>query len=197
MLPSRMLPRCAIALFVLIATHLSAANLVTNGGFESGFFAGWATIPAATGSNFGVGNTGPGTGGTGNFVAFFQASGGLNDAISQTFVTTPGSAYILSFFLNVIASAPANNDFRVFFDNTLVFSRTNINSGFGTFTIPVSTNSTLTTLRIEGRNARDTTFFDDISVNAAAVTVPETGGTALFLGLAAAGLICLRRRQLV
>src|SRR3954471_18668173 len=113
MLPSRMLHRCAIPFLLLIATHLSGANLVTNPGFETGSFSGWTTIPAATGSSFGVGNTGPGTGGSGSFIAFFQASGSLNDAISQSFVTTPGSAYILSFFLNVISATPANNDFRV------------------------------------------------------------------------------------
>src|SRR4051794_39068394 len=100
MLPSRILHRCAIPLLLLIATHLASANIIANPGFETGF-SGWTTT--ATGSSFNVGNTGPGTGGSGSSIAFFAATGSLNDAISQTFVTTPGSAYILSFFLNVIA----------------------------------------------------------------------------------------------
>jgi hypothetical protein len=193
MIPPRFRRLFAIALFLLIATHFASANLVANPGFETGNFSGWTQTSAASGSAFGVGNTGPGTGGTGSFIAFFGATGTLNDAISQSFATMPGSLYTLSFFLNVLGpSSSASNDFRVFFDNTLVFSRTDINPGFGTFTFPVLTNSSSTALRFEGRNVRGTTFLDDVSVELAAV--PETGSTLAMLSLASLSLVGLRRK---
>jgi hypothetical protein len=41
---------------LLIATaRPTSANLIVNGDFETGTFAGWTTTPAATGSDFGVG----------------------------------------------------------------------------------------------------------------------------------------------
>jgi hypothetical protein len=196
MIPPRLPRLCAIPLALLVATHFASANLVTNPGFETGTFSGWTQTPAASGSAFNVGNTGPGTGGTGSFIAFFGATGTLNDAISQSFATMPGSLYTLSFFFNLTGpSGSASNDFRVFFDNTLVFSRTDINSGFSTFTFPVLTNSSSTALRFEGRNAGGTTFFDDISVEPTiAAAVPDSGSTLAMLSLASLGLASLRRK---
>ncbi len=195
MIPPRFPRLCAIALFLLVATHFASANVVTNPGFETGDFSGWTQTSAASGSFFGVGNTGPGTGGTGSSIAFFHASGTLNDAISQSFATMPGSLYTLSFFLNVTGpSSSASNDFRVFFDNTLVFFRTDINPGFGTFTFPVLTNSSTTALRFEGRNAGGTTFFDDISVEPRIAAAPDSGSTLAMLSLALLSLVGLRRK---
>ena len=45
---------------LLIATgRPTSANLIVNGDFETGTFAGWTTTPAATGSDFGVGPVPP------------------------------------------------------------------------------------------------------------------------------------------
>ena len=197
MIPPRFPQLCAIPLVLLVATHLASADLVTNGGFETGNFSTWTQTPAASGSAFGVGNTGPGSGGSGSRIAYFGATGSLNDAISQTIATTAGSLYTLSFFVNVTGPiGAASNDFRVFFDNTLVFALSDINPGFSTFTFPVLTNSSSTVLRIEGSNARSPTFLDDVSLvpRISALAVPDSGSTLAMLSLASLGLASLRRK---
>jgi len=78
-----------------VTTGSSSANLIVNGDFETGTFAGWTTTPAPVGSFFGVGLVPPPHDTLG---AFFAASGPDFDSISQTFVTTPGAFYDLSFF---------------------------------------------------------------------------------------------------
>ena len=80
-----------------------AAELIVNGGFETGNFTGWTQSPAVSGSDFGVGQI-PHTG-TQN--AYFGATGSSFDAISQTFTTVPGASYALSFWLRDDGGSPA------------------------------------------------------------------------------------------
>jgi hypothetical protein len=95
---------------LLIATaRPTSANLIVNGDFETGTFAGWTTTPAATGSDFGVGVLPLAHDTLG---AFFSANGADFDSISQTFVTTPGASYDLSFFYQVVEpGSPPDTDF--------------------------------------------------------------------------------------
>jgi hypothetical protein len=112
-----------IAMFVLsigvllIATPRSAsANLIVNGDFETGDFTRWTVTHAPSGSNIFV-DHGPGMPGPDNtFGAFFGATGSAFDSISQTFATTPGAFYTLSFFYQVTnlgTPISANNGFDV------------------------------------------------------------------------------------
>ncbi len=71
---------------VLLA-HPVSANLITNGGFETGDFTGWAHV----GGN--VDGTNPYSG---NFAAIFFPPGG---DLQQSVATTPGASYTLNFFL--------------------------------------------------------------------------------------------------
>src|SRR5262249_37315761 len=82
-------------LLVATAGSTSADNLIVNGDFETGDFTGWTTTPAATGSNFGVTTLPPAHDTLG---AFFGATAADVDSISQTFATTPGAFYIVTFF---------------------------------------------------------------------------------------------------
>jgi hypothetical protein len=82
-----------LALFVIAGP--TSANLIVNGDFETGTFASWTTTPAPVGSDFGVGQVPPPHDTLG---AFFGAFDTDFDSISQTFVTTPGAFYGLSFF---------------------------------------------------------------------------------------------------
>ena len=88
----------AIGVLLIATPGTASANLVVNGDFETGDFTGWTTTPAATGSNFGVTTLPPAHDTLG---AFFGATAADVDSISQTFATTPGAFYIVTFFYQV------------------------------------------------------------------------------------------------
>ncbi len=88
---------CAIAIALVATGRLVSANLIVNPGFETGDFTGWTTTPAASESNFAVV---PDIVHSGTYSASFGATGTDLDAISQTFATTPGTLYDLSFLAN-------------------------------------------------------------------------------------------------
>jgi hypothetical protein len=164
------------------------ANLITNGDFETGDFTGWTVAHAASGSSIFVDHGGgPDT----TFGAIFGAVGTDFDAISQTFATTPGTVYTLTFFYRVGNIGTPNNEFRVIFGGVTVFDNLNANSGFGTFTFNVQATTALTTLEFDGRNQPAFDFLDNVSVTAG---VPDTGSTVSLLGCALLGLAALRRK---
>jgi len=147
---------------LLIATaRPTSANLIVNGDFETGTFAGWTTTPAPVGSDFGVGPVPPAHDTLG---AFFGATGADFDSISQTFVTTPGATYHLTFFYEIVEpGSPPNNGFRVLFNGVVIFENLNAISGFSPFSFPnlVATGST-TTLEFQGRNVLGFDYLDDV-----------------------------------
>ena len=162
------LANCLLAvglLLVAAAPLTSAGNLIINGDFETGTFAGWTTIPAPIGSDFGVGPVPPAHDTLG---AFFGATGPDFDSISQTFATTPGAFYDLSFFYQVVEpGSPPNNGFRVLFNNIVIFENLNAISGFGTFTFNnLQATASVTTLEFQGRNVLGFDYLDDVSVTA-------------------------------
>src|SRR5208283_5928083 len=80
----------------IVGTLSGQANLVVNGGFETGDFTDWTVTGGGNfvddGSSSGI------TPHTGNYVAEFGASGEI-DYLSQTLSTTHGASYLLSFWL--------------------------------------------------------------------------------------------------
>ena len=161
----------AIGLLLIATARSTSANLIVNGDFETGTFAGWTTIPAPFASNFGVGPVPPAHDTLG---AFFGSPGADFDSISQTFVTTPGAFYDLSFFYEVVElSSPPNNGFRVLFNNVLVFENLNAISGFGPFTFNhLQATGSTTTVEFQGRNVSNFDYLDDVSVTASAIVCP-------------------------
>jgi hypothetical protein len=153
----------AIGLLFLATAGPTSANLIVNGDFETGTFAGWTTTPAPVGSDFGVGPVPPAHDTLGAFFGAFEAD---FDSISQTFVTTPGAFYDLSFFYQVVELAsPPNNGFRVLFNNVVVFENLNAISGFGTFTFShLQATGSTTTVEFQGRNVSYFDYLDDVSV---------------------------------
>lgn len=107
------------AFLVSTTVASAAAQIVTNGGFETGDFAGWTQF----------GNTGF-SGVSGNFSglvdpfegayqAFFGQVGSTG-GIFQTLTTTPGATYDLNFFLYSFGGNP--NSFDVSWNGSSVFS---------------------------------------------------------------------------
>ena len=164
-----------IGLLFLTTAVPSSANLIVNGDFETGTFAGWTTTPAPVGSFFGVGPVPPAHDTLG---AFFAATGPDFDSISQTFVTVPGAFYDLSFFYQVVEpGSPPDNGFRVLFNGVLVFENLNAISGFGTFTFTqLQATSTTTTVEFQGRNVRNADFLDDVTVISESPSTPCVRG---------------------
>jgi hypothetical protein len=98
--------------------------------------------------------------------AFFGATGPDFDSISQTFVTTPGAFYDLSFFYQVVEPAsPPDNGLRVLFNGVLVYENLDAISGFGTFTFTnLQATGSTTTVEFQGRNVAGFDYVDDVSV---------------------------------
>ena len=119
--------------------------------------------------------------------------------ISQTFATTPGASYTLTFFYqvtNIGNPFPANNGFDVLWNGVSIggslFPQFNVNPGFATFTFHLQATGALTTLEFSGRNAPSFDFLDNVSVTG--VGVPDGGSTVSLLGCALLGLAALRRK---
>src|SRR5215472_14690463 len=153
----------AIGILFLVTAGQTSANLIINGDFETGTFAGWTTTPAPVGSFFGVGPVPPAHDTLG---AFFAATGPDFDSISQTFATTPGAFYDLRFFYQVVEpGSPPDNGFRAIFNGVVVFENLNAISGFGTFTFNhLQATGSTTTVEFQGRNVRNADFLDDVSI---------------------------------
>jgi hypothetical protein len=153
----------AIGVLLIATARPTSANLIVNGDFETGTFAGWTTTPAPVGSFFGVDHVPPAHDTLG---AFFGATGADFDSISQTFVTTPGAFYDLSFFYQVVEpGSPPDNGFRALFNNVVVYENLNAISGFGPFSFNhLQATGSTTTVEFQGRNVRDFDYLDDVSV---------------------------------
>lgn len=176
---------------IVAATALAAlsfaanANLVTNGGFETGNLSGWTGGGAFVGGSF---NQGPHTG---NNAAYFGCVGGTCGGISQSFATTAGAVYDFSFFYNSDGGMP--NEFQAFFDNVSVFHVFNDpRHGYVQESFTLTASSNLTTISFFGRNDPTWQALDDVSVTQRNA-IPEPGSVAL-LGLGVLGLVAARRR---
>lgn len=130
---------------------------ILNGGFETGTFTNWTRT--------GIGGSGISTASqykhSGTYGAQLLASGGLG-FLSQTITTTPGSSYLVTFWLDV----PFNftpNEFLVNWGGTALMDQTNIpNIGWTNVQFLVTATSATTTLQF---GYRDSYFgLDDVSV---------------------------------
>lgn len=173
---------------VFVSSRASAANLVINGGFETGNFQGWTTVAALAGSNFGVSRFPH----TGSYAAEFGGvAAGDFDAIYQDLTTTPGSSYALDFWLK--NGGNPQNDFQVYWGGSLIMNTLNSSLfGYTEYTYILTASKSSTQLLFQGYQLPSHYFLDDVSVTSA--SVPEPSTLMLLVSTVPALLLELRRR---
>jgi PEP-CTERM motif len=164
-----------------LSVPATAAELVTNGGFETGSFSGWVQ-----GGNLGSTGVSAAARNTGGFGAFLGPVGSIG-TLTQVLQTVVGADYDISFDLKQNGGRPSL--FKVFFGGTEIFSTTSgtqprTYTSFNGFTETAT--SSLTTLLIQFRQDPNFYFLDNVSVQGP--SVPEPGSWALMIvGFGAVG----------
>jgi hypothetical protein len=179
------------AVAALSVAYPAKANLITNGGFETGDFTGW-TLTGGSGTTvqgaiFGISPH------SGNFQAAPSASPPPHSvSLAQTLATTPGATYTVDFWVATIGAA---STMSVEWGGTTVFSHLfPSDSSYTEVTFNVTASTASTDLAFIFGGTSNLWFFDDVSVNPTAVGVPDGGSTVSLLGCALLGLTALRRR---
>lgn len=186
---SRMLWLTAIAALILSWAGQSKAELIVNGGFETGNFSGWSVNSFATSVQSDYGGFLPYSG---NYFASLGNIGGLG-SLRQTVSTSAGATYLLSMRLGSDGETP--NAFRVDWNGTTVYDQTDLPSTSGTYQLlsfyVLGTGSD--TLTLYNRDDLGYLALDNVSI------VPEidpaTGGSALSLVAGVIAMIEQRRRR--
>jgi len=172
----------------LSVAYPARANLITNGGFEDGFF-GW--------SHSGI------VGLSGNAHSGKQAAsfGVPSGSVAQN-VTTPGTSYVVDFWLATSIFGPTGGinptvSVNVVWSGTSIFTQSFTSSSpYTEHTFTVTASSAMTALEFQssiiGLPGSAALLLDDVSVTPAGV--PDAGSTLPLLGFASLGLVALRRK---
>ena len=140
-----------------LGTASFGINLLTNGGFETGDFTGWAETGDT--NETGVVNS---NAHTGSYAAWFGTMGSIG-FLFQTIPTIPGNQYVLSWWLKSDGQTP--NKFQVFWDGNKIFDQANIPvQGYTHYSYTKIATTTSTTIQFGFRDDPSWLYLDDVSV---------------------------------
>ncbi len=184
----RALTGLAIMLALVLGSTGARADLIVNGGFETGDFSGW-TLTGNTGF---TGVTGSPYAHSGNYGAYLGPVGSLG-YLSQDIATDPGCDYDLSFWLRNDGGTP--NAFQALIDNGVAYAFVN-RDAFDWVNISLLFTATGSTTNIAFGYQQNPAYFglDDISVVMSDTCVPEPASLTL-LGLGGLALAVRRLRK--
>jgi protein with PEP-CTERM/exosortase system signal len=179
--------RCSLMFSAAVAFFLAnpvRANLITNGGFETGNFAGWTLSDEFTG--FVTGSVGGVAPHSGNFQAALLFAG-----IDQIVATTPGQSYTIDFWLALPHSDPFNF-FLVEFGGVDIKLDDEDEFGYREYTFNAIVPTDKEALIFAFVDFRGSGWLlDDVSITP---TIPDGGSTVSLLGFGLLGLAALRRK---
>ncbi len=181
----------AAAALVLAATGAHAAELIHNGGFETGDFTGW-TATAVTYPVF----VDSGIVHSGHFAAKVAGFAVGPDTLEQDVADVAGQSYTLSFWRWMDPFAP--NGIDVTWNGVSVHSETDnvASAGYEHFSFTVTGHGS-DALVFTSYNDPAFNYFDDVSVRGPGQGVPEPGVWSLMIGgFGLAGGALRRRRAL-
>jgi hypothetical protein len=166
------------------------AELVVNGGFETGDFTGWTAYYTPSGSDMYVGSNYPHSG---LHQALFAASGQYDDSIMQSLTTVPGQSYKIDFWL-AHPFTDSSNEFVAIWNAFPLLSLTPASYfGYTEYTFTKVATDTTTILQFAGRDAPAYFYLDDVSVQ----PVPEPSTLVLLSAgvFSFLAYVCRKRKQ--
>jgi hypothetical protein len=173
---------CVAATVAMMLATPAQANLITNGNFETGDFSGWTTgnnVAVAKLPYFGIA-------GSGYFASFNDADKTPNGSLLQSFATTVGQFYRLTFDYGVTEggqtqsiTAEVQNDSKMVLASLLSTLSTPTLSAFSVF---FTADSATTTVYFSDVSTNPTISTDGALDNVSVSAVPEPASMALVAG---------------